>query len=528
MIRTLFFILLFLFFYIHPAEAQEKGFYDLYHIPEIKLYFEQDDWVERLEEMKKGEGGRIEARLLIDGEEYEEVGARFKGNSSFNRASRSESSKLPWNIKLNHRQKKQSLPDGQQKIKLANVFGDPSFLREILAYDLARQYMPAPQANFAKVFVNDEYVGLYSNTEAVDEAFLESRFDEKKGVLFKCDPQDWEEESPEKCKEGEYSSLAFLGTDSVCYYPYYELKSKTGWKELIQLARALEKEKGIEDWINVDMTLWMHAFNNAIVNLDSYSGLLCHNYYLYRDATGRFYPLIWDLNLAFGGFRRDGAKKGSLSVQEMMEMSPFLHFRNEKRPLISKLLANPRYRKWYVAHLRTIYEENFANGKLLEQARDLEQFVRYYVQTDKNQLYSFEDFQKNFNETIQVDGLQVAGLTELIKGRSEHLGKHPLLTLPRPTIDPPLYYSLEDRLIVSCKVADATSVSLFYRTMPGENFQELAMLDDGQHDDGEAGDGMFGISLEYLKGTEFYIVAENEKTARFEPSAAPYKAIRAD
>jgi hypothetical protein len=510
------------------AQDQEKGFYDLYHVPEIKIYFEQEDWVERLEAMKRGEGGRMDARLLIDGEEYSEVGARFKGNSSFNRATRSESTKLPWNIKLNHEVKKQSLPDGQQKIKLANVFGDPSFLREVLAYDLARNYMPAPLANFCKVYVNDEYIGLYTNTEAVDDEFVKKYFDEEDGIFVKCDPPDWDKESPGNCPEGEHASLMYLGPDSSCYHRFYELESDAGWKELIRLAQTLETGEDIEKWLNVDMALWMHAFNNAIVNLDSYSGLLCHNYYLYRDASGRFYPLIWDMNLAFGGFRLDGEQKGSLSNQQMMELSPFLHIKNDKRPLIKNLLMQPRYRKWYIAHLKTLFEEHFENGKLLERAKELEQFVRYYVQTDKNQLYTFEDYQKNQIETVEVDGLKVIGLEELIKGRTDYLAGHPLFKWEAPEIDPPLHFQLEGDLMVTCKVKNAEDVSLFYRTFPGDPFTEVRMLDDGTRSDGQAGDQTYGISIEYLKGTEFYIVAENEKAATFEPPGASYKTIRVE
>ncbi|MBK7338404.1 MAG: CotH kinase family protein [Saprospirales bacterium] len=46
--------------------------------------------------------------------------------------------------------------------------------------------------------------------------------------------------------------------------------------------------------------LWMLAINNVLVNLDSYVGGFAQNYYLYRDSTGIFHPVIWDLNLALG------------------------------------------------------------------------------------------------------------------------------------------------------------------------------------------------------------------------------------
>jgi hypothetical protein len=35
--------------------------------------------------------------------------------------------------------------DGYGTLKLANVYNDPSFVREVLSYEIARKYMPASQ-----------------------------------------------------------------------------------------------------------------------------------------------------------------------------------------------------------------------------------------------------------------------------------------------------------------------------------------------------------------------------------------------
>jgi spore coat protein CotH len=38
--------------------------------------------------------------------------------------------------------------------------------------------------------------------------------------------------------------------------------------------------------------LWMLAFNNVFVNLDSYTGGFSQNYYLYKDENRRFNPVV--------------------------------------------------------------------------------------------------------------------------------------------------------------------------------------------------------------------------------------------
>jgi hypothetical protein len=62
---------------------------------------------------------------------------------------------------------------GFTKLKLSNVIHDPTFVREVLAYEIARKYMPASLANYANLYINDTLIGLYTNVEAVDRRFVQ-------------------------------------------------------------------------------------------------------------------------------------------------------------------------------------------------------------------------------------------------------------------------------------------------------------------------------------------------------------------
>ncbi len=494
-----------------------QDFFDVNVIKELKFVVEDDNWQQRLKQMKEDGGGRLEATMTWNGETYEGVGIRYKGNSSYFNVAKSGSNKLPFNIKVNDTEKKLRLPGRYQKIKLANSFRDPSFLREILAYEIARNYLPASRANFIKLFVNDTYLGLYHNTESVDDEFLEYHYDEEDGTFIKCDPN-WRGKKPSGCPEGEYASLVYLGEEKDCYKPYYELESKEGWEDLIELSKILnETPDQIENILNIDQVLWMHAFNNVVVNLDSYVGRLCHNYYLYKDANGRFQPLIWDMNLAFGGFRFDGQGKGSLDFQQMAELSPYIHLNNKKRPLISVLLSNERYRKMYIAHFNTIYKDYFESGTLLDRVKELSDLVRPHVQSDENKLYSMEAFENSLDENVQMvkaEGTEIPGLIAFIKARKAYLQTHPLLTRGFPVISDVVHNQSENDLVIRCKAEGADKVSLFYRTIPNAPFKELALENDGQN---------FSGTLPYLEGTQYYIFAENDKTAAFAPPKAAFE-----
>ncbi|MEK7256977.1 MAG: CotH kinase family protein, partial [Bacteroidota bacterium] len=325
------FLLFFLVCLAAPAFSQDL--YDLKHIPEIRISFAEKDWSARLDSMKlAGMEGRLEATVEIDGKKFQQVGVRYKGNSSYKNPKQKGIKKLPFNLKSNFVVKDQLFPGGFETLKLSNVFQDPSFLREVLSYEIARKYMPAPRCNFAKVWVNGEYFGLYNNAESVDEKFLEKAFGTGKGTLIKCDPE-WEDvkDLENDCPEGDKASLMYTGDDPSCYAGWYELQNNTkkAWRELIALTKTLQQPDKIPSVLNVDAALWMHAFNHVLVNLDSYTGRLSHNYYLYKTPDSLFTPIVWDMNISFGGFRFDGEKQGVLTDEEMQSFSLFVHYKNK-------------------------------------------------------------------------------------------------------------------------------------------------------------------------------------------------------
>ena len=66
--------------------------------------------------------------------------------------------------------------DGYGTLKLANVFKDPSFVREALSYEIARKYFPASESNYANVYINGTHLGLYTNDQSVDKFFMRTHF----------------------------------------------------------------------------------------------------------------------------------------------------------------------------------------------------------------------------------------------------------------------------------------------------------------------------------------------------------------
>lgn len=511
------------FISIQHLDAQSY-FYSTDHIQEVRLTIKKERWPHYLDSLKESDGGRLLVTGAVDGQVFDTLGVRYKGNSSYHAPQKSDQIKLPFNIKLDYDSSPDGLKEGFETLKLSNSFRDPSFLREVLAYEIARKYMPAPEATFAQLYINDDYQGLYQSVESIDKRFLRKYYGDSLGLLIKCDPI-WNSVRPPDCPKGDgKSSLQYLGDDKACYVGLYEPKSEDVWDPLIDLTRILNKDpKKIESVLNVDQALWMLAFNNVIVNLDSYLGPFCHNYYLYQDTAGIFHPLIWDMNLAFGGFRSDGLGN-VLSTPEMQELSMFLHYKqgNEKRPLVVRLLKQDFYRKLYLAHIRTLVEEVFLSGWFEERARALHQAMAEYVQEDANKLYDQLAYDQNLEQTVAAGSEEVVGLFELMDARVEYVMNHPVMQKPAPYIEEGRIEQVTDtELEITLQTEDADKAWLMCRPKGSTSlFNRKAMPDDGILPDQAEKDGIWTLVLPSHTDWEYYFIVENKYHARLLPEQA--------
>ncbi|NUO03422.1 MAG: CotH kinase family protein [Saprospiraceae bacterium] len=511
---------LFLLFF---SGAFAQTFYNTGEIQEIRIFFAQQNWDYLLDSIANAnEDARLLAPLVIvNGIEFDSVGVKYKGNSSYN----PNRPKNPFSINLDEVIGSQDY-EGHDLLKLSNAFKDPTFVREVLGYEIARNYMAAPRANYAKVYVNGAYHGLYSNVESIKTKFLNEYFYSNDNALFKCDPTQGAT-SPPGCPMGGGATFTYIGPDSSCYKRFYEIESDYGWNDLVSAANILNNNTiNAHQAFDIDRILWMLAFDNVLVNLDSYIGS-GHNYYAYKDGNGRFCPIIWDINEAFGSFGNAGGMGGQLNLTQMQQLDPLLHLTNPGKPFISKLLANPLYLKSYIAHMRTILAEQFTNGAYLTRAMELQALVNNAVSTDPNGLYTYNDFINNLNSSITT-GMLIPGITTLMNPRITYLNNHPELQKVPPVIanvaTAPAAPVFGSTAWVTASVSNATGVRLRYRFGHAAIFQDVPMFDDGTHQDGAAGDGIFGASMT-IQGSlaDYYVFAENANAARFSPERAEYE-----
>ena len=93
-------------------------------------------------------------------------------------------------------------------------------------------------------------------------------------------------------------------------------------------------------------------------DLDTYTGIYMHNYYLYKNTlSGQFEIIPWDKDNTFGGAQINDIIGQGDSVYDIYNWDPFQFNNDMSRPLISQLLSVPIFKKTYIAHMRTILDQ---------------------------------------------------------------------------------------------------------------------------------------------------------------------------
>ncbi len=467
---------------------------------------------------------RLPATVNFNGIYFDSVAVRYKGNSTFCLPYELGSPKLPYNLDFNEWIPGQKIM-GYKKIKLANAWLDPTFSKEFSASNIYRNYLPTPEVNLLKLHIQDDYLGLYVNTESINKQFLTKHFGEKDGVLFKCDPAGM------FCGaevEGE-PNLLYLGQDSTNYYTSYNLKSDNGgWDKLLELISTLNfNTEQLGEVLNIDRVLWAFAVNTVIANYDTYNGYYVHNYYLYQTEDGLFQMIPWDLSESFVGAIMGWSY---WNPSDVYEFDPYfgsnpIEFEGNTytRPLTHYLLNHALYRKQYTAHLRTVINESLDSEAIYEKIYQLQQLVYDAASEDENKLFDMSLYSSNVQDPFWADW-GFGGIISSVNERKNYLLSHPEISMLPPSIN---NVSINGNYI-SVEIINASEVDLMGTfSESNSKFIAYSMYDDGLNGDDLLGDGIYTRILpeEISNDAEFkfYIRAKNTQAMALSPERAEYE-----
>ena len=465
---------------------------------------------------------RIPATVAIDEMTAFNVGARYKGNSTFCLPNDEGNVKVPYNLDFNYFDEDGELL-GYHKVKLANAWMDPTFAKEYVAAQIYQRYLPTPEVNLVALHTQGNYTGIYANTESINKQFLKKHFDENDGALFKCDGSGVFCGDPNPYA-GE-PNLTWLGNDSASYYNSYVIKSDHGWAELMDFIYILNNNPNeIESVLNVDRVLWAFALNQAICNYDTYNGYYVHNYYMYLSENGLWQMIPWDLDNSF---------VGALLGWDYFNPNNLYHFDiyngedpEMNRPLLSVLLSNPLYRKQYNAHLRTIIDESLDVIAIENEAFEIQGLAEDQVAADLN-----KPFPQNLHTTNVTDpiftGWGFGGITSTAESRKQFLNSSscPELNYEAPVISSigPLDWSSDETgtyITIQATVSNAYDVDLMATTSEYNSHFEAYEMNN-------IGGGVYETHLYFDLNSpvdwKFYIRAMNEDAMTLSPARAEYE-----
>ena len=135
--------------------------------------------------------------------------------------------------------------------------------------------------------------------------------------------------------------------------------------------------------VDVEQVLRYFVVHNYVVNGDSYTGSMVHNYYLYEE-DGRLSMIPWDYNLAFGTFMGGSA---SSSVNDPID-SPLSVSGSGDRPMMDWILASEEYTDLYHQYFAQFLETVDVQAMIEETAA----LIASYVENDATAFCTYEEF----------------------------------------------------------------------------------------------------------------------------------------
>lgn len=265
--------------------------------------------------------------VTIDGNLIDSVGVRAKGGlSAFD-------PKAPLKLDFNEFVSGQRY-DGLKKVNLQQGNMEASFMREAIAYHILRKAgVKASRTSFAKVFVNNNYEGIYTLVEQINDAFIKNRFASSNGTLY---------------KEIDGLKIKFEQDHSITWGQVDTLVMETPAEDLHLV---------LNDYVDVESFIRFFATQVFINARDSPIDLGV-NYYLYFEPKSKTYVYIpWDFNLAlFNG--------GSIAL------FPF-----SANAIFNKLKLNPELRQRYIDTFCRLFSYAFVNENIQSLIDDYTQLL---------------------------------------------------------------------------------------------------------------------------------------------------------
>nr|WP_321152740.1 CotH kinase family protein [uncultured Acetatifactor sp.] len=178
---------------------------------------------------------------------------------------------------------------------------------------------------------------------------------------------------------------------------------KKDHRRVVDALKNISRGTDLEKYLNIDNILKYMAVHTFSVNLDSLSGNMAHNYYLY-EYNGKLNMIPWDYNLSFGGMGGNGDASGT--INDAID-TPF-----QGTEFFNALLEEETYLAQYHEYLQKLTEEYVFGGKFEETYNRIRSQIDTLVETDPTAFYTYEEYKAGaamLRQTVQLRAESVQG-----------------------------------------------------------------------------------------------------------------------
>lgn len=447
----------------------ETELFDTDQVMDIDILMDEDDWNDMLENAISEE--YYSCDVVVNGKKFYSVGIRPKGNTSLSSiASDPDTDRYSFKLEFDHYIEGQTCY-GLDKLILNNNYADATNMKEAVVYDMY-QYLDVDASlyNYAKICVNGDYRGVYLALEAVEDSFMLRNYGTEDGNLYKPEsmgvgggdgeegkdgggfqggapqmgnppeniqmPQGENDKMPDEfqfSQNGEQSEdidfsdfkmgaiggsggadLNYTDDDLDSYSTIWDgevtSSGKKDHKRVVEALKNISEGTDPETYMDVDNILKYMAVHTFVVNDDSLSGTMAHNYYLY-EYNGKLNILPWDYNLSFGGMSMGGGmggqSSGATSVINDAIDTPF-----SITNFFDALLENEEYLAKYHEYLNELVEKYVNGGEFQKTYERIRSQINELVAEDPTAFYSYEEYEAAVEmlcEVINLRGESVSG-----------------------------------------------------------------------------------------------------------------------
>jgi len=453
----------------------ESKLFNTDQIMDIDILMDEDDWNNMLENAISEE--YYSCNVVVNGKTFYSVGIRPKGNTSLSSiVNDPDTDRYSFKLEFDHYIEGQTCY-GLDKLILNNNYADATNMKEAIVYDMY-QYLgvDASLYNYAKISVNGDYRGVYLALEAVEDSFMLRNYGTEDGNLYKPenmgvgggmdgkDGDGWQmgekpdgEDFPQKGEmpdgedfpqKGEMpdgedfpqmgeapngeaadikmgimggnggADLNYTDDDLDSYSTIWDGEitdsDKKDHKRVVEALKNISEGTDLETYMDVDNILKYMAVHTFVVNDDSLSGTMAHNYYLY-EYNGKLNILPWDYNLSFGGMSM-GGKMGGQSLGATSVINDAIDMPFSITDFFDALLENEEYLEQYHGYLNELVEKYVNGGEFEKTYERIRSQIDDLVGNDPTAFYSYEEYEEAANMLIEVVQLRAKSVSGQLAG----------------------------------------------------------------------------------------------------------------